>query len=180
MSYLRLSFLILAVGLLAAGGASVVLAEEEPVAEGEPVAEEEQTTETAEATPVPAYALVWNGPSSLDTLVDERRDALRDRREARHDRMRMLYGIYSPWTDYQRIVWRAYSDQMRDMYRAHRDAMKFHHDLRRSTFMPWSRPFTEAAEARRFLLAMDNLDRQELMDELRYAYHPGLGGPVPW
>jgi len=133
------------------------------------LAEEEEASETSETTSVPNYTLVWNGPPSLDSLVDERRDALRDRREAFHDSMRMLYGMYSPWMDYERSVWRAYSDQMRDLHRAHRDAMKFHHDLQRSYFMPWSRPFTEAAEARRFALAMDSRDRQELMDELRFA-----------
>jgi hypothetical protein len=180
MSYLRLIFSILAAGLLIGGPASTVLAEEEQVAEGDQVAEEEQASETAVTASVPSYALVWNGPRSLDTLIDERRDAMRDRRGAFHDNLRMLYGIHSPWMDYERSAWRAYSDQMRDMYRAHRDAMKFHHDLRRSYFMPWSRPFTEAAEARRFALAMENLDRQELMDELRYAYQPVFGGPVPW
>ena len=168
MSYLRFGLLTLAAVLLAGGITPTALAEEE------------QTGNIDETSSVPSYALVWNGPRSLDSLIDERRDALRDRREAFHDSMRRLYGIYSPWMDYERDVWRAYSDQMRDLYRAHRDAMKFHHDLLRSQFMPWSRAFTEAAEARRFLFAMDSLDRQELMDEFRYAYQPVFGVPYPW
>jgi hypothetical protein len=169
MSYLRLSFLILAAGLLIGGLASTALAEEE------------QLGDTAETTSAPNYTLVWNGPRSLDNLVDERRDALRDRREAFRDSMRRLYGVYSPWMDYERTAWRTYSDQMRELYRAHRDATKFHHDLQRSYFMPWGRAFTEAADARRFALAMDSLDRQERMDELRYAYQPVFGGPYfPW
>ena len=167
MSYIRLSFLTLAAVLLSGGLISAAFAEEEP------------TSDTVEATSVPTYALVWNGPRSLDTLVDERRDALRDRREAFHDSMRALYGIYSPWMDYERSVRRAYSDRMRDLYRAHRDATKFHRDLQRGYFMPWSKGFTDAAEARRYLFAMENLDRQELMDDLRYAYQPVVGLPYP-
>jgi hypothetical protein len=168
MSYLRFSLLTLAAVFLSGGLISTALAEEEP------------TSDTVEATSAPTYALVWNGPRSLDTLVDERRDALRDRREAFHDSMRALYGIYSPWMDYERSLWRTYSDQRRDLYRAHRDAMKFHRDVQRSYFMPWSKAFTDAAEARRYVSAMESLDRQEFVDDLRYAYQPVLGVPYLW
>lgn len=166
MSHLRLNFLALTAVLLT-GGLTTALAEEE------------QSRDVSEAVSdrSSSYALVWNGPRSGDSLIDKRRDALRDRREAFHDSLRKLYGIYSPWMDYERDVWRAYSDQMRDINRVHRDAMKFYHDQQRSYFMPWTRAFTEAAEARRFALAMESLDRQEVMDEFRYAYQPVVGVP---
>jgi hypothetical protein len=143
---------------------------------------EEQAADTGEAAPTSGdtHTLGWSGPRSLDTLVDERRDALRDRREAFHERIRKLSGIYSPWMEHERAVWRAYSDRMRDLHRAHRDAMKFHHDLQRSYFMPWSRPYTETADARRFLSAMESLDRQEIRDGIMFAYQPVFRGPYLW
>ena len=170
MSYQRLSLLAVAAVLMCWGIVSTVIAEEE--ASGDAV-------ETL-LGPTPSYTLLWNGPRSLDTLVDERRDALRDRREAFHDSMRMFHGIYSPWMDHERDVWQAYSDQRRDMYRAYRDAVKFNHDQFRGYFMPWNQAFTKAAEARCFALAMDNLERQEAMDEFRYSYEPLFGAPYPW
>ncbi|MGD8932153.1 MAG: hypothetical protein PVI52_06245 [Chromatiales bacterium] len=169
MSYLRLSFMALTAVLMACGLTTAF-------------AEEEQSTETTavETEAIPTYELVWSGPRSLDTLVDERRDALRDRREAFHDNLRARHGMYTPWMDHERKIWKAYSDQMRDIYRAQRDANKFYHDQFRMNFMPWSQAFHDRAEARRFAIAMDNLDRQEIMDEIRFTELPLLGGLFPW
>ena len=150
MSNLRLNFLALTAVLLLGGQIATAFAEEE------------QSVSASEATSggSPQDSLILNRPRSLDSLIDERRDALRDRREAFHDSMRKFYGVYSPWMDYERDVWRTYSDQMQNIYRAHRDAMNFYHDQRRRYLMPWAAAFTEAAEARRFALAMESLDRQ--------------------
>lgn len=166
MTYIKINFLALMAAILAGGFMMAALAEEEQAADAPAEAVEAPTTN---------YTLTWNGPRSLQTLVDERHDTLRDRREAHHDNLRALYGMSNPWMDLERDQWRAYSDQMRDIHRAHRDAVKFQTDLHRNVFNPWSRGFHEDAEARHFAMQMDNLDRQELMDNWRFAYEP-----LPW
>ena len=51
--------------------------------------------------------MLWTGPRSLDSLIDERRDALRDRRVARSDAFRHLYGLFDPVMEYERDLHRA-------------------------------------------------------------------------
>lgn len=173
MSYLRLTIPLAAMFALVFGMNSVTLAEE---------GEQAKTTEpeTAETVPTPEYQLIWTGPRTLDTLIDERRDALRDRRMARSDRLRRMYGLVDPVMDYERDMYLAYSDRMRALYRAHRDAMKYNRDAFLATFMPWAKVRQDQADSRRHAFALDSLERQEVMDDLTFAYEPVFGLPFPW
>jgi hypothetical protein len=195
MSCHRLILSSLTAAFFAAGLSTIALAEEAVDASAEvasPESTEVEVVETesaSEATPqgsipaeetIPAYELVWTGPVSLDTLVDERRDALRDRREAYFEARRAAHGIYSPWMDQRRRVSREYSDLMRRNYRVHRDAMKHIHDVYRSQFMPWSRSFSDWAEDRRYAIAMSNLDRQEYLDDLMFLHSPAFAFAPLW
>lgn len=189
MSCHRLILSSLTAALFAAGASSLARAEETADASAEApspesaeveVVESESASEAAPTESVPAYQLVWSGPVSLDTLVDERRDALRDRREAYFEARRAAHGIYAPWMDQRRRVSREYSDLMRRNYRAHRDAMKHFHDVYRSQFMPWSRSFSDWAEDRRYAIAMSNLDRQEYLDDLMFLHSPAFAFAPLW
>ena len=108
---------------------------------------------------------------SLRTLVDMRRDVLRDRRKQAFDaftgrRFRLPPAIVmrDDMLDGQREGLRAFQ-------RARRDAVQAHHDAYRSLYDPWSMAFREDAEARYFASQMEYLDRMELMDSLSHA-HP--------
>ena len=174
MSYLRLALPFLTSLLLGLGVAS------EPWAEVADKAVGTDATEAAEILSAPEYQLLWTGPRSLDSLIDERRDALRDRRMARSDAFRHLYGLFDPVMEYERGLHRAYSDRMRNLYRAHRDAMQFHRDAYLTTFMPWAKAHKDTVDARRQAFALESLERQEMMEDLRFAYEPMFGPPFPW
>jgi hypothetical protein len=143
-------------------------------------AEETGVAEVAENLPTPEYQLLWTGPRSLDSLIDERRDVLRDRRRARSDAFRHLHGLFDPVMEYERDLHRAYSDRMRDLYRVQRDAMQFHRDAYLAAFMPWAKMHKDRVDARRHGFALESLERQEMMDDLRFAYEPLFGPPFPW
>jgi hypothetical protein len=148
-------------------------------AEEAPQGSETGAAETADTPPIPEYQLQWTGPRSLDSLIDERRDALRDRRLARSDSFRRLHGLFDPVMEYERDLHRAYSERMRDLYRVHRDAMQFHRDAYLASFMPWAKAHKDLADARRRAFALESLKRQELMEDLLFAYEPVLGPRFP-
>ena len=174
MSYLRLALPWLTTMALALGMTSATWAEEAT----ERI--ETDAAEAAESPPTPQYQLVWSGPRSLDSLIDERRDALRDRRLARSDAFRHLHGLFDPAMEYQRDLHRAYSDRMRSMYRAHRDARKFYRDAYLASFMPWAKARNDLADVRRQAFALESLEKQEMMDDLMFAYEPAFGLLYPW
>lgn len=149
-------------------------------AEEAPEGAETRPAEVAETLPIPEYRLEWTGPRSLDSLIDERRDALRDRRLARSDHFRRLYGLFDPATEYDRDLHRAYAERMRDLYRAHRDAMQFHRDAYLAAVMPWAKAHKDFVDARRHAFALENLERQEMMDDQEFAYEPVFGAPFAW
>ena len=174
MSYLRLTLPLLTTLMLGLGIVTETWAEE--TVKGT----ETDATQAVETLPTPEYQLLWTGPRSLDSLIDERRDALRERRMARSDAFRHLYGLFDPVMEYQHDLHRAYSDRMRHLYRAHRDAMQFHRDTYLATFMPWAKAHKDLADARRQAFALESLERQEMMDDLLFAYEPVFGPPFPW
>jgi hypothetical protein len=110
-------------------------------------------------------ALLAEPPASLQTLVDERRDALRRRRNARLD---AYSGRYGPWSDgyaaYDAAIER-HHDALRRLHRQERDAVRLHHDAMLDAIVPWSRPHRDWVRQRSFLRQMDQLDWQELRDE---------------
>jgi rhodanese-related sulfurtransferase len=114
-------------------------------------------------------------PPSLQTLVDERRDALRRRRNARFDAVtgRALYR--SPMIAALERMSDDYRDARRAAQRRHRDAVRLHQDTMRDVYAPWTRPYHEAAEMRHFLSQMRQLDREEILDGYRFTY-----GYPPW
>jgi thiosulfate/3-mercaptopyruvate sulfurtransferase len=112
---------------------------------------------------------------SLQTLVDERRDALRRLRNARFDAVSGRYLYQSPVTAGFERMSDAYRDARRAAQRRHRDAVKVQQEAMRDIYAPWTRPYHEDAEMRHFLSQMRQLDRQELYDGLRFAH-----GYAPW
>ncbi len=174
MSYLRWALSLLTSLTLGLGMISGAWAEEAPKGAETGVAE------AVEALPIPQYLLQWAGPRSLDSLIDERRDALRDRRLARSDSFRRLYGLFDPVMEYERDLHRVYSERMRVLYRVHRDARQFHRDAYLATFMPWAKAHKDLADARRHAFALESLERQELMEHRLFAYEPAFGVPFPW
>jgi len=115
-------------------------------------------------------ALLVQGPRSLQTLVDERRDALRRRRSDSFD---ALSGrrLYQPaWMAAREQMLDDYRDSMRAVQRQHRDTMRRYRDAMRSAYAPWSRPYRDWAEMRHYVTQMEQLDRQELFDGLSFAH----------
>jgi thiosulfate/3-mercaptopyruvate sulfurtransferase len=124
----------------------------------------------------PAQALLIQPQAtrSLQTLVDERRDALRRRR---NDYFDALSGrrLYQPsWLAAREQMLDDYRDSVRTAHRQHRDTLRLYRDAVRRANAPWSRPYQDRAEIRQFVTQMEQLDRQELLDGLRFtqAYLP--------
>lgn len=133
----------------------------------------------AETTERPAsgstlQTVAIRAPRSLQTLVDERRDALRRRRNDYFDAAsgRRLY--QPAWMVAREEMTDAYRDSMRVTHRQHRDAMRLYRDTMRGLYAPWSRPYHDQAEIRHFVSQMEQLDRHELYDglTLTHAYAP--------
>ena len=118
-------------------------------------------------------------PASLQTLLDQRRDRIRERREAMFDA--------SGWRDASMPPdWAAYADGMdryrdasRALYRQRRDYSRQHHNSWMDAFCPWSRPQRERSDRRRYLAQRDRLDWQERRDAFTYGQPWGFGAPLP-
>ena len=108
-------------------------------------------------------------PRSLQSLVDERRDLLRQRRERYFDAFSGRHFLQPPWMIVHDDMRKLYRDRMREAHRQYRDASRLHHDAYRRLYMPWSQVFHDWAEARRYALQMEQLDRKEMLDNIRFG-----------
>jgi hypothetical protein len=119
-------------------------------------------------------------PPSLQTLVDERRDQLRERREAQLDAISGRYAYMSPWlVSYDRNM-ELYQDAMRQLHRQRRDHSQLHHDAWMDAMHPWSRPQRNWSRIRSYLTQMEQLDRQEARDAWLATRGYAFAGPIPW
>jgi len=156
------------------GDAATATVVEEPAA----VAEAPQTA----TKPVAELALPPPPPPSLQTIVDERRDALRKRREARFDRYSGRYFFMPPGMLAHEEAMERYRDAIRELYRQQRDYNRMYREARISYMSPWSKPFHDLAEDRHYAMQMEQLDWQELRDDLMLGHPFAYGGPIgfPW
>ncbi len=145
--------------------------------EAEPAAEEAAAEQPAVAGEETVALAALDPPRSLQSIVDERRDTLRLRRERLFDAVTGRQFYRPPWLVAEEAVRDDYRDAMRRLYRRHRDHMKLFHDARRDLFMPWSRGLREQAEAYSFLTQMSQLDRQEYFDNFLFTRPFGIHGP---
>jgi len=106
---------------------------------------------------------------SLQTLVDLRRDALRRRRS---DDFHSMSGrpLFQPaWIVARDQLMEGYWEHLRAIHRQHRDALRYYQDLMRDAYAPWSSPHRDWSELRHFQSQMDQLDRQERYEGLRFT-----------
>ncbi|MEA3278307.1 MAG: rhodanese-like domain-containing protein [Pseudomonadota bacterium] len=139
------------------------------------IAEAAATGETSGApTQSEMQALFVRPPRSLQSLVDERRDALRRKRNQYFDAAAGRRLFQPAWMTAREEIVGGYRDSMREANRQHRDTLRLYQDTLRGLYAPWSRPFHDQAEIRHFVSQMEQLDRQELRDSLRFthAYAP--------
>ena len=156
---------------------AAVAAEEAPAEEVAPSEGEQVQPTAAAAMLVPAAP-----PPSLQTLVDERRDQIRMRREAMFDAMTGRFAYLPPWlADYDRTM-DGYRDAMRALYRQQRDYSQARHDALFDAMCPWHKPMRDSSRVRNYLIQMDQLDRREAFD----SWLPMVGrplaytSPMPW
>jgi hypothetical protein len=128
----------------------------------------------------PQFELPPAPPPSLQTLVDERRDQLREQREARFDAFRPDYMYWSPGMAYYDRTMDLYRDARRQLHRRQRDYARQYFDGWMDALCPWSKPQRDWTQTRSFLMQQEQLDRQEMRDawlaSRPYAY-PAL---PPW
>lgn len=132
---------------------------EEPEADKSEAPGSERELRTAYTRPAP----------SLQTLVDERRDALRRRRD---DYLEAISGrrlLRPPWVTAHRELMDDYRERLRATQRRYRDAMRLRRDALQDACTPWSRPMRDWAEIRQFVSQMQQLDRQDLHDRSSFA-----------
>jgi thiosulfate/3-mercaptopyruvate sulfurtransferase len=137
------------------------------------IADAEQAVAEAESEPQQPVSALQVPPAapprSLQTLVDERRDALRRRREALFDAVSGRYLYHSPATAAFERMSDSYRDARRAAQRRYRDAVREHQEAMRDFYAPWTRPYHERAQIRHFLAQMRQLDRREILDGLDFA-----------
>ncbi len=138
-------------------------------ASSEPAARE-AATEGAEGT---LQGFFLAPPPSLQTLVDERRNALFD-----------AYSERTAWLPiglaaHDQAIER-HQDALRRLHREQRDAAQLQHDAWMDAMCPWSKPQRDWSRQRSFLRQMGQLDRQEWRDAHRYGAPFALAGPYPW
>lgn len=117
-----------------------------------------------------AQSLLVQAPRSLQTLVDERRDTLRRRR---NDYFDALSGraLYQPaWMAERERMLDDYREGLRTAQRQHRDTVRMYSDAMRRAYAPWSQPHRDTAEVRHFVSQMEQLDREEVYDGLRFTH----------
>jgi rhodanese-related sulfurtransferase len=108
-------------------------------------------------------------PRSLRTLVEERRDAINRRRGDYLDAVTGRRFFQPPWVRVHQDMLDDNRDNMRAANRMHRDTMRLYRDAARHSRLPWSNAYHEQAEIRHYMAEMDQMDRQELFDDLRFA-----------
>jgi hypothetical protein len=142
----------------------------------EPSVTAETSAPAAEAVP---GLLPPAPPPSLQTLLDQRRDRIRERREAMFDAYDRRDASMPPgWAAYADGRDR-YRDAMRALYRQRRDHSRQHHNSWMDAFCPWSRPQRERSDLRSYLTQRDRLDRQERRGAFTYGQPRGFGAPIP-
>lgn len=186
-----LSFLFLAAGVSVAGEEAAPAEKPQAVAEVstevdaaiQPAAVDEPEVAAVigeELSLQPQLLLPVAPPPSLQTLVDERRDQLRARREALFDTIGARYAYMSPWmVTYDRTM-DAYQEALRQLHRRQRDYARLHHDAWMDAMSPWSKPKRDWSRMRNYLTQMDQLDRQEARDAWLATRSYAFAGPVPW
>ena len=115
-------------------------------------------------------AILFRPTRSLQTLVEDRRDALNRRRDEIHDAVSGRRLVQPAWVTARQEMMDDYRDSMRGAHRVHRDTRRLYGDALRSALMPGLQPYRDAAEIRHFVSRMEQLDRQELHDGLRFAH----------
>ena len=153
----------------------------------QPEAVDESATEPEVATVIdeglivrPQLLLPAAPPPSLQTLVDERRDQLRARREALFDAIGARYAYLSPWmATYDRTM-DAYQEAMRQLHRRQRDYSRLHHDAWMDAMSPWSKPQRDWSRMRSYLTQMEQLDRHEVRDAWLTTRSYAFAGPISW
>jgi len=168
-----------AAALDAADGEAVTAAS--PPAMRQPAAAEPSVTAETSAPAADAVPglLPPVPPASLQTLLDQRRDRIRERREAMFDASGWRDASMPPgWAAYADGVDR-YRDAMRALYRQRRAYSRQRHNSWMDAFCPWSRPQRERSDLRSYLTRRDRLDRQERRDAFTYGQPRGFGAPIP-
>jgi thiosulfate/3-mercaptopyruvate sulfurtransferase len=112
---------------------------------------------------------------SLQALVDDRRDALRRRRNDYFDVLSGRRFFQPPWITARKEMMDGYRDSMRATHRQYKDAVRLHQDALRDAYAPWARPFRDWAEIRHFVSQMEQLDRQDFHDRLSFTH-----AYIPW
>lgn len=107
---------------------------------------------------------------SLQTLVDQRRDALRARQERRFEAITSRQPVRPAWIAEREAMFDRYRESMQQAHRHFRDTTRLYQDAYCDAVAPWARPQREWSEMRHFLMQMDQLDREESLDRYRYAY----------
>lgn len=139
-----------------------------------------QDTTAADASPTRGadaalQAAPGSPPRSLQTLVDERRDTLRRRRNDFFDALSGRHFYQPAWMARREAMVDDYRDDVRAAHRQHRDTLHLYHDAVRGGLSPWTRAHRDWAEIRSFVNQMEQLDRREALDNLRFTH-----AYVPW
>jgi hypothetical protein len=110
-----------------------------------------------------------NYPTSIESMIERRREALRKRREARQDWISGRRWRQTPWENAQEEWMDRRADIMDERFRRRRDA----HDAWRKNWgrwnNPWSQWYQDVTDARRDARELDRLARDEYFEKRHYS-----------
>ncbi|MES9955682.1 MAG: hypothetical protein ABW086_01425 [Sedimenticola sp.] len=120
----------------------------------------------------PAY------PSSIESMIERRRDAMERRRERRRDAISGRRWHQPPWANFHEDQMDRQEEAMDEMFRRRRDAAEARRDAWGRWNNPWSQWRQDRNEARKNARDLDRLRRDELFD--RRFYSGPWGGYRPY
>jgi thiosulfate/3-mercaptopyruvate sulfurtransferase len=108
-------------------------------------------------------------PRSLQSLVDERREVMRRRRNEQMDAISGRRLFQPAWLAVHEKAMDDHRDRMRTTQRMQREEARRYSDAMRDFYAPWTRPLRDRAQLQSYLSQMRQLDRQEYHDSLFFA-----------
>jgi hypothetical protein len=111
-------------------------------------------------------------PTSVDSMIERRRDQRERRRDDYLDWRTGRRWQQPPWINARREWMETQEDAMAEAFRRRRDAMEAWQDNMGRWRHPWSQWQEDWDEARRDAYALDRLRREEFRDRWHYPRYP--------
>lgn len=119
-------------------------------------------------------------PSTVESNIERRREAMERRREDYRDARTGRYWRQPPWVTGREEQAERQRDAMNEAFRQRRDSSELRHDQWGRWSNPWLQWERDRDQARRNAWELDRLYREEMADRRFYSRPWGPRGPYGW